>query len=462
MGNQFAKSGLLEKLVEGRLNDTQSQHQAVLNNEPIPPFLRYVVLEVIFDPFLLDKTRIETISKFIGEKSDAILKQLPRNTIIAQKVRDGTEMLEGPEILLPFLPPHLELPLKVGEHVWVMHDDHSRSQKQGYYLWRISEIRAVDDINYTHADRRFQGSSSLVDKAGGKDDGPPGFPNGVATKKGNIAETASIAGKEAAYEDLLKKTDAGITTIFESVPRYSKRPGDWVAHGSNNSLIVLGTDRVGRPADKDSDADGGKSKGIPGTDEKKYAGMIDMVVGRGQTKKTEGKKVTNSLSNEEMDKSAKNEDEKEGDPDFGNDLTRLYLAMKTKADKNLNIQIRNLKSKPKDSAPAGVFKSDQVRLIARESIVIMFQPKPDSPAGDCSSLTFTADGNMIWTPSEAGVIKLGGDDADRAILCTGVPAANASGMITADPIGDTMGGLQGGGGPFGTFASKILVKAGAK
>jgi len=60
-------------------------------------------------------------------------------------------------------------------------------------------------------------------------------------------------------------------------------------------------------------------------------------------------------------------------------------------------------------------------------------------------------------PSPDGVIKLGGEDADKALLVnTGI---NAGGTVVGIPILSTMGGASGLGNPVqGSFATKVLVK----
>jgi len=55
-------------------------------------------------------------------------------------------------------------------------------------------------------------------------------------------------------------------------------------------------------------------------------------------------------------------------------------------------------------------------------------------------------------------VLLGGEDADKAILTSGVPAAGGGGQVTAAPISDTWGGQHGIGGPNGSWATKVKIK----
>jgi hypothetical protein len=65
-------------------------------------------------------------------------------------------------------------------------------------------------------------------------------------------------------------------------------------------------------------------------------------------------------------------------------------------------------------------------------------------------------GDICIVPADQGVVRLGGEDADKAML--GMTGADAAGTVTGIPIISTMGGVIGSGGAPGSFASKIMVK----
>ena len=96
-----------------------------------------------------------------------------------------------------------------------------------------------------------------------------------------------------------------------------------------------------------------------------------------------------------------------------------------------------------------------------------------------ASITIKSNGDIVFTPSNSGYIKLGGDDADRAIVCTAKPVNTTTGFPYGDAIENNAGGqmagargvdkdgkclsavTDGAGVPstnHGTFASKVLVK----
>jgi len=424
-------------------------------------FQRFLVEEVIFDPAELDDDRLDDLRVKYGLGQAAFLKQMPANTVIGRLINQSGAGHERFHYLFPFLPPHVMLPIHVGEHVWAFFEA-DKAIDYGFWMWRITEPRHVDDVNHTHADRKYHASEkpkSSKDMFEGAGDSPPGFENGPTfSKDGETVTAANSASSSDAdpklYENLLKNTDAGKIAEMEAVPRYRKRPGDHVIQGSNNALIVLGTDRTGRTA-KFKKGDKGKVvEGKPDKDQSGDAGTIDMVVGRGQTEKTSGKKIDNSLKKKEISKRPADEKPEEGDPDFANDLGRLYLSMKTDPDGSMDI---NFSKRVPAGAPGGIIKTDHLRVVVRKTLKMLVQPSPGAPESECSGIIFK-DGNVIFVPSTEGLVLLGGEDADKAILTSGVPAAGGAGQVTAEPIKDTWGGQHGIGGPNGSWATKVKIK----
>lgn len=419
-------------------------------------FKRFVVEEVFFDPAELDDARISEIVSKYQLTSAAYLRQMPPNTIVGKEVSNAAGGHDKHYYLLPFMPPHIMLPVKAGEHVWVFFEQ-DKAVDHGYWLWRISEPRHVDDLNHTHADRKFHADDKpkdTKDKFEGTSKSDPGFYNGPTVNIDGDVRTDSNAGSvnngdPKFYENILKETDSAKATTMESVPRLRKRPGDHVIQGSNNTAITLGTDRTGRTANFSN----GKVVGLPERDQVGDSGSIDIVVGRGQKENTSGKKVTNSLKKKEVSKRIDDETKTEGDPDFANDLGRFYLSMKTDPDGNMEI---NFSDRVEKGVPAGIIKTDHMRIVVRKTMKLLVQPSPGAPESECSGIIFK-NGNVVFVPSSNGLILLGGEDADKAILTSGVPAAGTS-TVTAPPIMDTWGGQHGIGGPNGSWATKIKVK----
>jgi len=451
----------------------------------LPHFYRFVILDTVFDPTSVDEKKLSYWEHTIGVANMQFAKVLPRNTVIARRVLDATSSAtESPMFLFPFFPPNLALPCQPGEHIWVMFEAPGSIQTDlGYWFCRITEPGFVEDVNHVHSPRAYDPSfhPGIKDVYEGKDDPKYEFRNGrAATKDGERytePESATLPGDDKAYETLMKDTDAGKLMKYEAVPRYRKRPGEFVLEGTNNALISVGRDRVGPVAKYSDDAKKGKVPSLPDEDDPSDgSGSIDLVAGRGQTDKTLGKTVTNSIGKKELAKAHKDVSNTEGDPDFKNDRSRVLISQHTLPDKNFEIadvvEIHT-KSAVKDGVDgfgAIVVKSDKIRFIARKDIVILVTGAKetdadgnvldvDASAATCASIIIKTNGEIILTPAKLSVIKLGGEDANMAIMCTKVNNMGAGGQVIAQPIIDTWGGVQGAAdGLNGTFARKVLIK----
>jgi hypothetical protein len=452
---------------------------------PTQIFTRAVVVEVLYDLSVFPEEDLEEMKALIG--SPEMLATAPRNSVIARIVtagadkkspeaskeatdeekRDAQENSESlPEgekvggvgiLCYPFFPPHLCFPIKPGEQVWVVQDSPDAPNKIQYWMCRIPEPAHVDDINFTHADRKLVGSlapPSTKDKAenaqateGTPDDGTTvvdpgtettaegqaenplesedkdgdgmddrifGFPNGTGK------EDAYTLKEELAYEDMVNIAIAYDQFHKQHVPRFTKRPGDLVMQGSNNTLICLGEQRGwGR-------SEGGERLDLPWDaefsnatfDEEKIEsrkdypwGAIDIVAGRGrydwrmrdQTELlppilTAPRCILNTPIPEhlgpgreawvETNKNPQGNEEAElnrldapceGDPDFAYDAARLWVSQSGEVDALFNIDVPgttlptligpedgDLLLTNKDYPSAVVAKGDEVRIIARK------------------------------------------------------------------------------------------------
>lgn len=126
----------------------------------------------------------------------------------------------------------------------------------------------------------------------------------------------------------------GYDMLQEDVPSFQTRVGDYVVHGSNNSCLILGRDRA-----KD-----GPATVDDGNFDQKGSGVAHVIAGR---------------------------QSKDGDPDFKNDSSFVYLAMKTKVDTNLNIQTKGASAD--NDVPAAVVKSDHIRVMSRKNVKIVME-----------------------------------------------------------------------------------------
>lgn len=347
--------GYAANAIGGVLEGAQSQGAA-------PVFQRAVVIDVIIDPNLLTEEQVEEIRTSVNNPRWADV--MPPNSIVARIVsNESGEAAKTNTILFPFFSSHFQLPVQAGEIVQVVYDDFTYGgQQTGYWMTRTSSTRTIEDVNYTHLDRRFlpgnnPSNFTTEERRDRSSDQPaPGFPNG-----GNTSSTLTLpqgSPTSNAYDNILFKAtshqggdeEAIPLQTFEAVPRWRKRPQELILQGANNTLICLGEDRKGGPL-------GVRAEQNP--DAREQAGSIDIVVGRGRilpepdtdpADSFEGNTapwiVTNTRENPETNKTrylkvagtSKLEDNPvEGDPDLTRDAARIYVTMQSEVDVNYGL-----------------------------------------------------------------------------------------------------------------------------
>ena len=422
----------------------QQEDRNAMSSTPMPFIRRAVVLEVFYDMSLLTVEVREALTAKV--ENTRMVPLIKRNCVMAQQITGDGSRTGKPRIYYPLLDPYISLPVKPGETVLTLFEDPTMGGADTpFWLCRAPAPIAVDDINYTHDDRKHvltDIEQDAVDKLeGASADEIPGFPNGAPGE-----DSLSIGNSEDAFDKICKEALASKQAPLEAVPRYDKRPGDQVLQGSNNTLISLGTDRVAGVTNAD-EADIGR-------------GAIDLVAGRGQGELTAPNTITNSRDVDEVDKVPKlrkTEDAPgEGNPDFVNDASRVYIAMKTNVDENFDIDIPDGGEASEGEKAALALKTDQLRLIARDDIKI----QADSGDGNGAAIILKADGNIIFIPGPDGLIYMGGISATLAAL--GNTGAGAGGQVQGQPILSSMAGIMGtpGPDPHGFFSTKVLLKGG--
>lgn len=375
-------------------NDNTQQRRDQVKGGIAPTLQRAVVVDVIADPTALTDDQMTQLEDSVANPE--LVEGMPFNSILGRIVTDSQDLGHpSVHIFYPMFPTHFQLPVKPGEQVIIMYEDYFRmGNAVGYWLTRPMGARQVEDINYTHADRVFDPynhprniSPNIMSRLTAS---APTFPNG-----GSTPESFSLrpSGSTNPYNDIVSKATVLPMMTFEPVPRQKKRPGDFLIQGSNNALIRLGTDRTGpiMPV-----------TGTNGKDILELAGSIDLVAGLGSVRKlpvnensdpsedtnnpTAPRVIQNTRQNKEVYKtpyrSQKSDNVKEGDPDFMRDLSRLYVAMKTKGDLNFKTnfggqggifpsseekvmqKVEDLPSDAQNGQPFIVLKSEQLRLIA--------------------------------------------------------------------------------------------------
>lgn len=349
-----------------------------------PLLQRAVVVEVLGDPGTLTNDQKQSLAERVNNPE--FVDVMPANSVVARLVNDSADLGNPTSTLLfPFFSSYVQLPIAPGEHIFVVYDDPSRSGTIiGYWLTRTSEQRTVEDVNYNVSDRRFEQQynpqlRSTSERNRESEERTPGFPNGGDTPSTATLRVTGSNGQNP-YDGIVQGSAAMANFTFEPVPRYNKRPGELVIQGKNNSTIVLGEDRTGPMVRAEADAIG-------------QAGSIDLVAGRGRIlpesdstdpEATAPRVITNSRSKREVNKApylqeGRQDNPREGDPDFSLDAARILITMQSEVDKNFGITDIEYPEdtlepvQPNEGTPGTIGKSyvlakaDHIRLIARKN-----------------------------------------------------------------------------------------------
>jgi hypothetical protein len=446
-------------------NNTTQQTRDFLQGGTAPTLPRAVVVDVIYDPTTLSDAQMTALENLVVNPE--MVEGMPYNSVIARIISNSQDLGHpSHHVLYPLFPTHFQLPIKPGEQILVIYEDFSRTgDTMGYWISRPMAARQIEDVNYTHGDRIFDPYnhprnmkpavlSALTASA-------PTFPNGAGTPE---SFSLKPSGSTNPYNDIVTNASSSMIVTWEPVPRIKKRPGDFVLQGSNNAAIILGQDRTGPVL---------RVTGSGGVDIIEKAGAIDMVVGLGSIRKlpdnertdpsdanfnpTSPRIIENARGKKEVFKTPykvqKRDNPKEGDPDFLRDLSRLYLAMKTKGDLNFKVQfggeggifpssgdklvqvIADLPTDAQNGQPFAVIKSEQVRLIAKgkdanngpsESGEIRFIKEGTVADKDLSLFVMTKEGRIVMVGKD---IQLQTHPDGKVLLC-----CKNSTTEEADPI----------------------------
>jgi len=377
-------------------------------------FYKALVIDTISDPSLPmeeDTPRTENFESLSSVEKKRFM-TAPRNSLLCRLIKEGDGVEVDTFVCYPFFSSHVALPAKPGEVVWLMRENMSDPAKQkNYWMTRVAGELGLEDANFTSYTRNIQIShTGSISPEGRKALFPNQTPGLGAEEK--FDESLDDPNGLAPYLD---KSPESNSVVHEPVPRLTKRPGDLTLQGSNNTAIILGTDReagtynLSNRPDKPTNSNASKK-----IDNNSKIGSIDIVVGRGRyfepdtdvakssRKSAEASGVKNSTqpfivensleSKYETDKNpamtqdvvAISEDEDqpepgnrltnpaEGDPDFLVDACRIYAAENTAVDVNLGLdQIIPTKIQggkfESSSGPSIAVKSDHIRIVARKA-----------------------------------------------------------------------------------------------
>ena len=478
-------------------------------------FITGIVKEVISNPYEFLNFKINeklTVKDFyltnysdsdknIDNKSivnPEVLDSIPMNSLFCHIVDDNiSRSNDNFVICYPFFPPHLSLPIKPGEYVWLVKETIKGNNHYYWFCRKVSNLY-VDDINYTNFERIpivNEIKKEYEKNNGGYDISKEQLL--LANNLNNDVKTnlfypmSSLMKESYSY----KKEFTG-----EPVPRLSKDCGDFLIQGSNNAGIHLTTEKFLTNTNDNKIFTNANINKDTLDNRIPQSPAIDLFVGRKKESLNKIKNLKNvdfltqdklnivkntssdhRLEYFEIDKTAdillKNNfaHSKEINDDINDALdvgARLYMSQNTKIDEIFKTNFDNL---PSLSGPSILSFSDNNRMIANNNnriVSLLGQSFIDLDAEGNITIKATkggayislkSDGSISIVPGENGLIYLGGDKGEALntpLIQTAIPAI---GTVSGIPIVSTMGGVVGIDGPntsgvTGKFASKLLIK----
>lgn len=180
-------------------------------------------------------------------KNPDLIDVMPKNSIIAYNITgQSSNINKQAEVFFPFFPQHFSMPVKPGEQVWTFYEHigtGAGSRKIGYWLFRKPGTIHTDDLNYTHNDRQIIASSIINNTK---------FDGLSLTQKMEVLTSRLYryldfkkggegTGTFPVHPDQIVMDSISYNTEFvgEAVPRYTKKSGDFVLQGSNNTAIIM-------------------------------------------------------------------------------------------------------------------------------------------------------------------------------------------------------------------------------
>lgn len=213
-----------------------------------------IVVDVISDPKTyfnnkLDKQKfyseigndyhgqIDTEAQDLGEN---LSYKVPKNSIICKLIDDGEAQYSNNKVLCyPFFSPHFALPVKPGEHVWLMVEKFYGITRF-YWMNRKHGSYYNDNVNLTSHEREV----SIYAESPLKE-GIFSFSNNQILKMHNFPDVSTAKSSNLISPDQAFNNSNAYRKEFtnEPVPEIIKKCGDLVLQGSNNTLIQLTTEK---------------------------------------------------------------------------------------------------------------------------------------------------------------------------------------------------------------------------
>lgn len=202
-----------------------------------------IVTEVISDPksYFSNQTTVTNFYKELEQRQlndeaeysseQNLIHKIPKNSIICKLIDDSESLFSDKNVVcFPFFSPHISIPIKPGEHVWIMEelfDDFPRY----YWVSRKHSAYYNDNLNLTSHEREISIYSNT-----NLSSGINAFTDETVFKMHNFPNRSS-------NNDFLLSKARKKELTNEPVPEIAKKCGDLLLQGSNNALIHMTTEK---------------------------------------------------------------------------------------------------------------------------------------------------------------------------------------------------------------------------
>ena len=205
-------------------------------------YLTGVVIDVISNPriYFGDQNRQKSIKETLSgdDQKFSMIEKTPKNSIVCQIIDLGQSEYNNVQIIcFPFFPPHFSLPVKPGEHVWIVKETTGDISRY-YWMCRKHSAYHVDNLNLNVHEREVGIYDSIEQ-----------FKKDKTKIDHEIARISNFdfpnflrSGVGIPSLDLEKIADSSYAFNFlttEPVPDLTKNCSDLLLQGSNNSIIHL-------------------------------------------------------------------------------------------------------------------------------------------------------------------------------------------------------------------------------
>ena len=230
------QSGFGKQVLDG------SGRNVILPVENGYEYMSGIVVDVIENPriYFSDSNRRNALKSTlsIDDKKFNMVEKTPKNSIVCQIIDLGQNEFNSSQLIcFPFFPPHLSLPIKPGEHVWIVRET-TGDISRFYWMCRKHSAYHVDNLNLNVHEREVSLYNSIEEYKVTKKELEENtvrfnnfdFPNFARSGVGIPSlDKIKIFKNSHAFQ--------GLTT--EPVPELTKNCGDLLLQGSNNAAIHI-------------------------------------------------------------------------------------------------------------------------------------------------------------------------------------------------------------------------------